>query len=128
MARALPDPDLLTAPYWEHAARGVFALPRCEACGRRHFYPRDACPFCGSARIAWESASGRGEVYSFSVVHRAPSAEFKAEVPYVLAIVATEEGPHLFSRIVGVAPDRVTIGMKVKVKMEGGSPPVFEPE
>ncbi len=127
MARPLPEPDFLTAPYWESAARGVFALPRCKECGRHHFYPRDACPFCGSARIAWVPASGRGEVYSFSVVHRAPAAEFKAEVPYVLALVKTDEGPHLFTRIAGVAPDRVKIGMKVKVRIEHGELPVFEP-
>ena len=131
MARALPEPDLLTEPYWKRVAEGVFALPRCGDCGRWHFYPRDACPSCGSGRIAWAEASGRGEIYSFSVVHRAPAAEFKADVPYVLAIVKTQEGPRLFTRIVGVAHEDVRIGMPVRVKLArpGEEPalPVFEP-
>jgi hypothetical protein len=129
--RPVPHPDLITAPYWKSVEEGVFALPRCEACGRHHFYPRGNCPYCGSARIAWAPASGRGEVYSFSVVHRGPSPAFKEEVPYVVAIVKTEEGPHLFTRIVGIGFEQVRIGMKVKVKIqkfENYSLPVFEPE
>ena len=108
-----------------------FALPRCEACGEFHFYPRPVCPHCASARISWAEASGRGEVYSHSTVHRAPSPAFKDDVPYVIAIVKTDEGPHLLSRIVGIVPENVKIGIRIRVKMhiKGESAlPVFEPE
>jgi uncharacterized OB-fold protein len=132
MSRPIPVPDLTTAPYWQHIGEGRFALPRCEACGRYHFYPRGACPHCGGTKIAWTEASGRGEVYSFSVVHRAPGPAFKDDVPYVVAIVKTEEGPHLLSRVVGVPPGSVRIGMRLKVKVQNtadGPPlPVFEAE
>jgi len=131
MTRPLPHPDPLTAPFWQGALEGKFMLPRCEDCGRHHFYPRGACPHCGGARIAWVTTSGRGSVYSFSVVHRAPGPAFKDDVPYVIAIVATDEGPHLLSRIVG-APDAVRIGMRLRVKLDRVSAevalPVFEPE
>ncbi len=120
-----------TAPYWQQARDGVFALPKCESCGKFHFYPRATCPSCRSTRIAWTPASGKGEVYSFSVVHRAPSPAFKADVPYVVAIVKTDEGPHLLSRVVGVSPDAVKIGLRLKVSMqkapEDVSLPVFSP-
>jgi uncharacterized OB-fold protein len=108
-----------------------FMLPRCEECGKFHFYPRPACPHCAGARIAWAEASGRGAVYSHSTVHRAPSAEFRDDVPYVVAIVETDEGPHLLSRIVGIAPEKVKMGMRLRVKMElrgEAALPVFEPE
>jgi uncharacterized OB-fold protein len=118
MARPIPYPDTLTAGYWQHAREGRFALPRCESCGQHHFYPRPACPHCGGARIAWAEASGRGTVYSFSVVHRAPGPAFAGDVPYVVAIVETEEGPHLLTRIVGIAPDQVRIGMKLRVRFD----------
>ena len=100
-----------------------FTMPRCEACGKFHFYPKPVCPHCQGSKLSWAEPSGRGEVYSYSTVHRAPSAEFKADVPYVVAIVKTEEGPHLLSRIVGV--ESVKIGMKVTVRMSNGLP-VFE--
>ena len=104
-----------------------FQLPRCGDCGKFHFYPKDFCPHCGSKAVAWAPASGRGEVYSFSVVHRAPSPAFKDQVPYVVAIIATDEGPHLLSRVVGVAPEAVAIGRRVKARA-GSAPVVFEAE
>ena len=119
MSRPIPVPDLVTAPYWQHIGEGKFALPRCESCGRHHFYPRGACPHCGSTKIAWAEASGRGEVYSHSAVHRAPSPAFKDDVPYVVAIVKTDEGPHLLSRVVGVAPEPI---------FESGRSPWYRPE
>jgi uncharacterized OB-fold protein len=45
--------------------------------------------------------------------------------------VKTDEGPHLLSRVVGVAPESVKIGMRVRAKMEikgGTALPVFQPE
>ncbi|MBI1966095.1 MAG: Zn-ribbon domain-containing OB-fold protein [Betaproteobacteria bacterium] len=124
-------PDPLTAPYWAAARERRLALPYCTDCGRHHFYPRSICPHCSSARIEWVAASGRGEVYSFTVVHRAPSPAFAAAVPYVVAIVALEEGPHLMTNIIGCAPDAVRIGMRVRVtfRATGGDVtlPVFEP-
>jgi uncharacterized OB-fold protein len=109
-----------------------FMLPRCDDCGKFHFYPRPVCPYCASVRIDWAEASGRGEVYSHSTVYRAPSPAFKDDVPYVIAIVKTDEGPHLLSRVVGVAPEAVKIGLRLRARMEKLSDhavlPVFESE
>ena len=105
-----------------------FMLPRCGDCGRFHFYPRPMCPHCQGMRLAWAEASGRGEVYSHSTVHRAPSPAFKAEVPYVIVIVKTDEGPHLLGRVVGIEPDKVRIGMRLRVRASKSSPPLFEPD
>lgn len=114
--------------YWASVRELGFALPRCAACGRFHFYPRPACPFCRSTDVAPARASGRGVVYSYSVVNRAPSAKFADQVPYVVAIVETDEGPHLMSRVTGIAPDRVRIGQRVSVRFglgEDDTLPVF---
>ena len=105
-----------------------FVMPRCEACGKFHFYPRPVCPHCGGKRLAWVAASGRGEVYSHSTVHRAPSPAFKDQVPYVVAIVKTDEGPHLLSRVAGIAPEAVRIGMRLRARVGDSDLPVFEPE
>lgn len=116
--------------YWASVRELGFALPRCGDCGRFHFYPRPACPYCHSAHVAPAKASGLGTVYSYSIVQRAPSARFAAQVPYVVALVATDEGPHLMSRIVGVPVTQVAIGQRVKVRFgfgEDANLPVFEP-
>jgi uncharacterized OB-fold protein len=83
--------------------------------------------------IEWQPASGRGEVHSFTVVHRAPSPAFAADVPYVIAIVASREGPHLMTRLVGIEPDQVRIGLAVRVRIaplspEGAPLALFEPD
>lgn len=131
MTRPLPDPDTLTAPYWRHAREGRLALPRCNDCGRHHFYPRPACPHCGGRQLEWVPVSGRGSIYSFSVVHRAPGPTFADDVPYVVAIVRIEEGPHLFSRI-DADPRTVAIGQPVRVGFDPVcdeiSLPVFVPD
>jgi uncharacterized OB-fold protein len=129
--RPLPSPNALTERYWNAAARGELQLPRCDACGKFHFYPRTACPHCGSRQLQWQTVSGRGEVHSFTVVHRAPSKGFESLVPYVVAVVALAEGPHLMTRLTNVQPDAVRIGMPLQVVFEKQDElttlPVFEP-
>jgi uncharacterized protein len=129
--RPLPSPNALTAPYWEAAARGELQLPRCTACSRFHFYPRATCPHCGADTLTWQAVSGAGEVYSFTVVQRAPSKGFETLVPYVVAVVALDEGPHMMTRLIDVQPDTVRIGMPVQVAFEPQDEvtrlPVFRP-
>lgn len=95
-------------------------MRRCEDCRKAYFYPRDICPNCGSARTQWFRASGRGTVYTFAVVHRAPHPGFGDRVPYVAAIVELEEGARIPTNLVGVDadPHKIKIGASVK--------PVFE--
>jgi uncharacterized OB-fold protein len=126
--------------YWESLRAQGFSLPQCQACKEFHFYLRPACPACGSLDIQTVVTSGRGNVYSFSIVYRAPSPEFEKDVPYVVAIVATDEGPHLMTRLIKVKPEEVVVGMRVMVSgwrtrdepvervSEGAAPPLFEPE
>lgn len=113
-----------TKPFWDAAAEGRLLVKQCDDCGEHHHYPRAACPFCGSERTQWREASGRGTIYSFSVMRR-------AEVPYVIAYVTLEEGPTMMSNIVDADADAIRIGQNVKVTFnpsDGGSPlPVFAP-
>jgi uncharacterized OB-fold protein len=113
--RPLPNPDALTRPYWEGAKLRRLMLPRCDDCDQWHFYPRAVCPHCGSAKITWHQASGEGVVYSFTQIHRPPSPAFEASVPYVVAIVALKEGPHLMSTVVGDGASNVQIDAPVTV-------------
>lgn len=113
--RPLPNPDALTRPYWEGAKVRRLMLPRCDDCNEWHFYPRSVCPHCGSAKITWHQASGEGVVYTFTAVNRAPSPAFEAGVPYVVAVVALAEGPHLMTGIVDAGPADVKIDAPVTV-------------
>ena len=135
-----PVNPLSSHQYWESLRAQGFSLPQCQTCKEFHFYLRPACPACGSLDIQAVVTSGRGNVYSFSIVYRAPSPAFEKDVPYVVAIVATDEGPHLMTRLIKVKPEEVTVGMRVMVNgwrtrgepvervSEGAAPSLFEPE
>lgn len=129
--RPLPSPDPSTAPFWAGTRAHRLMLPRCRSCVAYHFYPRTLCPYCGSADLEWVEASGRGSVYSFTIVQRAPSPAFKDKLPYVVAVIALQEGPHLMTNIAGCAPTDVRIGMPVRVAWEDLDPdatlPYFVP-
>lgn len=109
------DPD--TAPYWEAAWRGVLLIQRCDPCGRYQFYPRARCRRCFGT-VRWIESAGRGRVYAFTVVHRAPHPAFAGRVPYVVALVDLDEGVRLMTTLPDVGPDGVTIGQPVAVAFE----------
>ena len=119
--RTIPAPPMSpeVQPFFDAAAQGRLVIKRCAACGERHHYPRAACPFCFSDRTEWMDASGRGTIYSFSVMRRVP-------VPYVLAYVTLEEGVTMMTNIVDCDFDAIRIGQAVRVvfKPTDGGPPV----
>ena len=127
MTRPIPAPmvSVETKPFWDAAAEGRFLIKRCTACKQAFWYPRAMCPFCMSAETVWEESPGAGVIYSYSVMHRSPTG------PYAIGYVTLDEGPAVLTNFVDVAPDGLSIGMKVKVKFqptEGGPPaPVFAP-
>jgi uncharacterized OB-fold protein len=57
-------------------------------------------------------------VYAVTVVHRAPSAAFRADVPYAVALVDLDEGFRMLANVVGGAPADVAIGDRVRVAFE----------
>ncbi|GAA1164863.1 OB-fold domain-containing protein [Ornithinimicrobium humiphilum] len=127
-SRPLPEPTVVTRPFWEAAAQRRLLAPRCRACGRWFFPPHLVCPHCREADWEWAQSSGRGELYSFTVVHRAPQPGF--DPPYVLAVVDLEEGFELMTNIVGADPAGLRIGQRVRVTwQEAGDMvlPVFTP-
>lgn len=109
--RPYPVPDRDTAPFWEGAQAGELRIQRCSSCGRHVFYPRTICPHCMAAALEWVTASGRGTVYSFTVVHRT-SEEFRAEAPFAVGLVELEEGVRMMARLDVAEP---AVGMPVQV-------------
>ena len=106
-------------------AEGRFMLQRSASSGRYVFYPRVAEPGTGATDLEWVPASGDGTVYSSTTVRkREPGAS------YNVSIIELAEGPRMMSRVEGIGPDDVAIGMAVRAKLieEDGAPlVVFEP-
>ena len=98
--------------YFAHLAQGRFMLQRSRASGRCFFYPRVAAPVTGDRDLEWVPASGRGTVYATTIVRPKPP-----QAPYNVVLVDLEEGVRVMSRVEGVAPEAVTIGMPVQARI-----------
>jgi uncharacterized OB-fold protein len=102
-------------PYWAAASEGRLVLPRCDGCDLVIWYPRGFCPRCLTRDVRWTELTGRGSVYSSTLVERGGVRPDGA--PYVVAYVELVEGPRILAEVRsgGVA---VAIGGAVRVAFE----------
>ena len=98
--------------YLEFLSQGRFMIQRSRTSGDYIFYPRVAEPRTGSTDLEWVEPSGLGTVYSTTVVRMKPPAP-----SYNVALIELAEGVRMMSRVEGVAPEAVRIGMQVKAKV-----------
>ncbi len=126
MTRRITSPavNAETKAFWDAERQNRFLIPVCTACGKAHWYPRAICPFCAGDKIAWRQASGRGTIYTYSVMRR-------VKEPYAIAHVTLAEGPTMLTNIVDCDFDKLYIGQPVAVvfqETENGPPaPMFRP-
>ena len=127
--RPAPRPDPESEPFWSASLDGRLLVQRCTACGHHQLYARAHCLRCRRS-VEWVDVSGRGTIYSFTVIRQNFSRSFKHLLPYVVALVDLEEGPRLMTNIVDCDPVDVTIGAAVRVHFEPVSDeaalPLFE--
>jgi len=122
--KPLPVADGRNHPFWEAARRGELRLQRCVSCHVFRLPASRHCPGCGGEGSEWARASGAGTVESFCVFHKAYFPGFEGAVPYNVAVVRLAEGARLFTNIIGVADDRLRIGMAVEACFEPVTPEV----
>ena len=119
-----PAINVETQHFWDAAADGKLLIKKCNDCGENHYYPRTICPHCFSDKTDWLETSGKGKIYSYSVMRRSP-------IPYAMAYVTLEEGVTIMTNLVECDFDALAIGQDVKVAFrktaEGHSLPVFTP-
>ena len=132
MAELLPEPTEISAPFWNGLHEGELRLEHCEACGTYQHPPERFCYACGSDKIEWETVTGGGEIYSFIVVHQPYHVAFRDRLPYVVATVQLDEGPRMLGAIFDVDPVDISIGQRVKPRIEAvseeGAALFFQPE
>lgn len=112
--------ELDTKPFWEATKNKQLTYQKCDACGTVVFYPRRHCTGCTSGQLSWHTASGKGTIYSYSVVRQSYHPFYRDKTPYAVAWVDLDEGPRLLSNIVGINDPQsdIRIGQKVEVEWE----------
>jgi uncharacterized OB-fold protein len=105
-------------PFWNAARERRLVLPQCRSCGSLDFPVPETCRHCLNREFDWIEAHGRGEIYSFVVMHQVYDPAFAPRVPYAVVCVELEEGPRIVSNLVGCEPSAIRIGMSVTVDFQ----------
>ncbi len=127
--KPLPVADQDTKPFWEYTRKHELRVQKCQGCGKLFYPVSTICPHCLHMGADWAKLSGKGTVYSFIIARRPYHPAIP--VPYVVAIIALEEGIRMLSNVVECKPEDVKVGMPVEVVFEDLSPefslPKFKP-
>jgi uncharacterized protein len=130
--RPLPEITAVSQPFWEAAASGKLVMQRCDHCRTITWPPRPSCVECGSPEIRWTAFSGRGNVYSFTVIRQAvgglDAKAFEPEIPYTVLWVDLEDGPRFLSNMVDCPLDAIEIGMPVEIVFREASHGIWLPK
>ena len=114
-AKPLPLMEGTTKEFYEFCKQRELRFQRCEGCGKWRHVPRPMCSACGSSRWKWAKSSGRGKVFTWTVVRRPMIPAFAGDAPYAPVVVELEEGVRMVSWIVDCDPDDIEMGMPVEV-------------
>jgi len=113
--KPLPQPTPWSKPFWDGCKRNELLIQKCKDCQKHIFYPKLFCPHCLSPNLKWVKASGRGKIYSFTVIYSYAPTEFSEDTPYIVAIIDLQEGVRMMSNITGCPPERIKCDMEVEV-------------
>ncbi|KKC07005.1 hypothetical protein AWC17_29515 [Mycobacterium nebraskense] len=119
--RPVPAPDDVTRFFWEAAAGHRLVLQRCQACREMQYPPEICCVHCQAEDFDAVETTGRGVIYSYSVVDRPLHAGFIDALPYVVVLVELDDQPGLriLSNLVDVpAGTELFCGLPVEVVFE----------
>src|ERR1700733_16242459 len=128
VSKPTPIPDEISAPFFDGAREGRLMLQHCGSCNQWSFPVRERCPHCFAAELEWRQASGRGSLYTFTIMHQVMNPAFAPSVPYNVAQIDLVEGVRMTSNIVGIGNDALRIGMPVEVVFEAADADVRIPK
>ncbi|MFT4826009.1 MAG: putative OB-fold protein [Halioglobus sp.] len=102
--------------WWNAVDEGKMLIQRCKSCQSLRHPPRPMCGECQSVEWDCIESTLEGEVYSFTTLHypKVPGYDY----PLCCAVIKLAEGTRVVSNIVGIDHEKVSIGMKVKGKVE----------
>jgi len=116
--RPMPTPTRESQPYWDGLREGKLMLQHCAACGKVRHYPRPVCPHCFSMESEFKAAPLGGTLHTWTVCHHPFNFFFKAQSPFIVALVDMDAGVRINAPLRGVAESDLKIGQKVTLAFE----------
>ena len=129
--KPLPSVTTLTKPFWDSCAKHELRMQFCRDCNEWIWYPKGFCPSCGKrSGIEWRQLSGRGKVYSFTIIRQVieNSPAFNKDLPFAIGLIELEEGPRIYSNLSGAKPEEISIDDPVTVYFDDVAPGVSLPK
>jgi uncharacterized OB-fold protein len=126
--KPLPKINPDNKAFWEGCARHELKFQKCASCSHVIWPASIICPECHSREMEWISSKGHGTIYTYAVYHAVYHPGFAGDIPYVVAIVELDEGPHLLTNIVGCKSSEVECGLDVCVVWDDITPDVSLPK
>jgi uncharacterized OB-fold protein len=118
----LPEPTEISKPFWDYCRKHELRMQFCGKCSNWIWYPRASCPEFGSREgLEWKKLSGKGEVYSFTIIRQVidNSPAFQKDIPFTIGLIELEEGPRIYSNLKG---DEILIGDEAVVYFDDVTP------
>jgi uncharacterized OB-fold protein len=115
--KELPPITLTTKPFWDAAKQHELMAYKCLNCGT-YYWPAVHCMACDNPKMEWVKVSGKGEVYTFTVLHQLYHPAWEGEIPYNVSWIKLDEGPFLMSNVTSCKNEDLHIGMRVEVVFE----------
>ena len=112
--KPVPVATEISAPFWNALRERKVQIQQCDDCGHWVFYPRAHCNACFSPRLSWKPISGKGTLLTYTLTRIPTMPEFTDEMPQKLAVVQFDEGPHVNTTLLGLEPEDIKIGMRLK--------------
>ena len=114
---SLPLPELegLHKEFYDHCKNHALHFQRCDDCRTFRHVPREMCAACGSWNWSWVASSGRGRIFTWTVVERPMHPAFVNACPYAAVVVEMEEGVRLLSEVTDMALGDLEIDLPVEV-------------
>ncbi len=125
--KELPPLTRAMEPFWEGAKKNMLMVYHCLNCGK-NYWPAIDCPACDKPHMEWVESTGKGEVFTYTIMHQVYHPGWESEVPYNIAWVKLDEGPVLVSNITDCQNKDIFIGMKVEVVFNEVTPRVTLPK
>lgn len=102
--------------FWQGLKQGPPSIQKCNRCGKNQWYPRSLCVNCGSRELEWIRSTGKGTLYSYTIIRRTSTERTLLHAPYVIGLVQLDEGVRLFAIIDVIVEADLKIGMRLKFK------------
>ena len=116
--RPLPVPTPTSQPYWDALRQHRLVLQHSPSTGQWVYYPRNLAPGTLADDLEWREVTGTGVVYTFTIADRPTAPAWQGASPQLIAVVELDEGPKVTTELVGIAPEAIRIGMRVRAVFE----------